>query len=579
MKIEPAPDASILDLSQHSSDAILAVDCSGNILRINPAAGLLLGVSEQEAAGKRCSEVLNSALCHDGCPRRQVAASGEGEARFNVAVTTSDGGTLPVCIGFSALRDAEGNVVGTVESIRDIRHVLRIIDEGEAAARRAEQSNEWLRSIIDTIGEAVIATNREVRITSFNRAAEVLTGYSRDEVLGRSCKDVFSNGFCPLEETIRKEREYPGIELAMRGKGGRPIPVWLSTQLLRDGSNAVMGALQVVRERQGPALVEPATRSGRYAPLIGDGPAMAAVYDWIDRLAPTDTTVLLTGESGTGKELVTEQLHYHSPRRAKPLIKVNCAALPEHLLESELFGHVRGAFTGAIADRPGRFELAHQGTLFLDEIGDLPLPLQSKLLRVLQDRCVERLGSGRPIPVDLRIIAATNRDLEQMVANGSFRQDLYYRLAVVPLRLPPLREHCEDIPALAASVLRRLAARLHQSEPRWLSKAALAALESYHWPGNVRELENALEFAAIRAGSVSIGLESLPPTVLSGRGCNGDNGGSLGAEAAERDRLLQALRSAANAAGAAQSLGISRATLFRRLRQLGLKVDQVKSHA
>jgi transcriptional regulator with PAS, ATPase and Fis domain len=246
---------------------------------------------------------------------------------------------------------------------------------------------------------------------------------------------------------------------------------------------------------------------------------------------------------------------------------VNCAALPEALLESELFGHVRGAFTGAVNDRPGRFELAHQGTLFLDEIGDLPLPLQGKLLRVLQDRSVDRLGSGRPIPIDLRIIAATNRDLTAMIAEGRFRQDLYYRLAVVPLHLPPLRERLEDLPAMAAAFLHKLSKRL-PSTPAGISPAALSVLAKHDWPGNVRELENALEFAAIRASSGVIEPQDLPPHLHHPAHI------FRAPELPERERIAAALRQAANAAEAARRLGLSRATLFRRMRQLGLAMPR-----
>jgi transcriptional regulator with PAS, ATPase and Fis domain len=253
---------------------------------------------------------------------------------------------------------------------------------------------------------------------------------------------------------------------------------------------------------------------------------------------------------------------------------VNSAALPETLLESELFGHLRGAFTGAVSDRAGRFELAHRGTLFLDEIGDLPLALQAKLLRVLQDRCVERLGSGKPVPVDIRVIAATNRDLRQMIANQQFREDLYYRLAVIPVEVPPLRDRREDIPALIESILAKLAVR-GLPVAAGVSSSAMAALTDHAWPGNVRELENALEYASIRAGAQSIEPAHLPPSIHHLRTSSRAANHSI----TECSRIRAALRDSSSAAEAAARLGISRATLFRRMKTFDLRVSGRESQS
>jgi len=450
--------------------------------------------------------------------------------------------------------------------------MVRLIEEREEAVAETRKTATWLEAIVDTIQDAVIASDTSIRITSFNRMAEIMTGYGRQEVLGRSCQEVFSNGFCPIAETLSGGVGLPGMDLTIRAKDGRAVPVWLTTELLRDGDGVVVGAVQLLRDRSRMASRDESSR-GDYAPLVGEGAAMQEVYRWIDRLALTDATVLLQGESGTGKELVAELLHLRSPRRNKPLIRVNCAALPETLLESELFGHTRGAFTGAVQDRPGRFELAHHGTLFLDEIGDLPLSQQVKLLRVLQERSVERLGSGRPVPLDIRVIAATNRDLLAMVAERTFREDLYYRLAVVPVTLPPLREHPEDIEELAAACLGRLQGRL-RAAPSGVSAAALRALSRHTWPGNVRELENALEYAAVRSDGGRVELQDLPPGI---RGANGEKARPAPPEV-ERERMASALRQNGSAAEAASALGVSRATLFRRMKQHGLRGSLLKSH-
>ncbi|MBL8217893.1 MAG: sigma 54-interacting transcriptional regulator [Bryobacterales bacterium] len=546
------------DMARHAGDAMLAISREGRVLRLNPVAENLFATTTEEAAGRPCREILGSDLCTRGCPLTRVVATGQSATHFNVSLSNCAAGATPVCILASPLRDESGEITGIVESIRDVTHVVRLIEEHEAAVAESRRATAWLGAIVDVMNDAVIATDANIRINSFNRMAELLTGYSREEVLGRSCKEVFSSGFCPLEETLRAGTGLPGMDLSIRAKDGRRIPVWITTELLRDRDNRVVGAVQLLRGRSSMVTGEPAERGG-YAPLIGDSPAMQEVYQWIDRLAGTDSTVLLQGESGTGKELVAEALHFRSPRGNKPLIRVNCAALPETLLESELFGHSRGAFTGAVQDRPGRFELAHQGTLLLDEIGDLPLPLQAKLLRVLQERSVQRLGSSRSVNLDIRVIAATNRDVRALVAGGAFREDLYFRLAVVPLTLPPLRDHMEDIPALAANFLGTLAARRRDC-PRTVSANALRILSRYRWPGNVRELENALEYASVRAFSPEIQPEDLPPWLHS----------RALVPNSERDEILSALRSAPSAAEAAEQLGISRATLFRHMKKHGI---------
>ncbi len=561
------------DLSQHLAEAVIAIGAGGAVERINPAAERLLLISEADAFGRPCHEVVRSSLCQTACPKDRVLSSGDAVTSFDVELRSDGPDPRRVCILSSVVRDPGGAATSIVETIRDVTEIVRGIERQKAAAVMARQTAEWLSAVVDTIVEAVITSDTAIRITSFNRAAELLTGYSRDEVLGRSCKDVFSTGFCPLEETLAKATGLPGIETRMRAKGGRMLSVWLTTEMLRDNEGQAIGAIQLVRDRSalGGGAV-PGDGRHQPPPLVGDSPVIHQLCRWIDQLASTDSTVLLTGESGTGKELVAEAIHFRSTRRDKPLIKVNSAALPETLLESELFGHLRGAFTGAVSDRAGRFELAHRGTLFLDEIGDLPLPLQAKLLRVLQDRCVERLGSGKPVPVDIRVIAATNRDLRQMVANQQFREDLYYRLAVIPVEVPPLRDRREDIPALIESIFAKLAAR-GLPVAAGVSSSAMATLMNHAWPGNVRELENALEYASIRSGVNRIEPAHLPPSIHAVR----SSGRAAAHSEAERNRIRAALRPSSNAAEAAARLGISRATLFRRMKALDLKVSRGQS--
>jgi DNA-binding NtrC family response regulator len=314
----------------------------------------------------------------------------------------------------------------------------------------------------------------------------------------------------------------------------------------------------------------------RFAPVVGDSPALRGALELARKVAATDSTVLLRGESGTGKDLFARSIHLSSRRASGPWVKVNCGAVPEALLESELFGHERGAFTGAIRQKPGRFEDAHRGTLFLDEVGELPLALQVKLLQVIEERTFTRVGGNAPITVDVRILAATNRDLEAMVRERAFREDLFFRLNVFPIVLPPLRERPGDVPRLVDSVLRR-----HGVPPEQLTPAALQALERHGWPGNVRELENALERALILAGADPIGPEHLSLAGV-GRGTAPVPGAAawvpaippegLSLEVLERELIVQALeRSSGNKSQAARLLGLTRRTLYSRMERHGLR--------
>ncbi len=298
--------------------------------------------------------------------------------------------------------------------------------------------------------------------------------------------------------------------------------------------------------------------------IVGEGPEMKKVFSLIERVSESDSTVLILGESGTGKELVATTIHYQGKQKEKPLIKVNCAALPEGLIESELFGYEKGAFTGALRRKPGRFELACGGTIFLDEIGDLPLSTQAKILRVLQEKTFERVGGTSTLAVDVRIIAATNKNLEKEVKNGRFREDLYYRLNVIPIVLPPLRERKDDISSLIEFFMDKYRSRL--SKDVSLSQKAVDALLAYDYPGNVRELENIIERCVTLAAAGVIEKDELPATVAGGRQAAGSILLSDVAAAAERRHILRVLNiTQGNKTRAAEMLGISRKTLWEKL--------------
>ncbi|MDZ7637694.1 MAG: sigma 54-interacting transcriptional regulator [Bryobacterales bacterium] len=593
------------DLVRHATDALVAIDPQQRILSMNPSAEVLTGYSAAEAVGRPCSEILHGSLCEGtDCPFELAFHQEKPVTTFDVRLWNRSGQSIPVCINTSLLRNAAGEKIGVVESVRDIRHILSLIAERQEAADQAERVALQLEAVLETSTDAVIAVDLNCHITHFNGAAQELTGYRREEVMALHARSICKSEFCPLEVTLEQGAGLAGSEFNFRARDGVAVPVWLKTDLLRDRQHRVIGAVAILRDQREVRQLREQFRDARsFDQLVGKSGGMRAVYRLLERVAPTESTVLITGESGTGKELVADIVHARSSRWDKPFIKVNCAALPENLLETELFGHVRGAFTGAVSDRQGRFQLAHTGTIFLDEIGDLPLPLQVKLLRVLQERTFEPVGSTRTVSVDLRIVAATNRDLPALVAAGRFREDLFYRLNVVPVELPPLREHPEDIPLLAESILQRLAPRTmprppapagagpngsgsgaapsgsNLIRPKQLTPKALRALMDYAWPGNVRELENALEYALVASLDDWIRCRDLPARFAAQPASSRLDAISASVSQLEKEALIEAVKATPNTEAAARRLGISRATLWRKMKRFGVSSVKQASHA
>jgi len=364
-----------------------------------------------------------------------------------------------------------------------------------------------------------------------------------------------------------------GERLELLDPSGRSRVFALTASTWTDPGGRPLGVVLTVRDETRLEDLERSLKQRRqFEHIIGCSAKIQAVYDLIENLAEVDTTVLVTGESGTGKELVAEALHYRSPRCDGPLVKVNCAALPENLLESELFGHLKGSFTGALKDKVGRFQMAHGGTLFLDEIGDISPALQVRLLRVLQNKEIEKVGSNSPIQVDVRIVAATNRNLQERVKAGEFREDLFYRLRVIEIGLPPLRERREDIALLVDHFVGRFNARFGRSI-QGVSAPALALLTAYAWPGNIRELENAMERAFVLCREPVITPQHLPPEVQAMPGASLVATASPPPDGDEAEELLGALaKSGGNKSRAARLLGISRRTIYRKLEEHGISL-------
>jgi sigma-54 dependent transcriptional regulator, acetoin dehydrogenase operon transcriptional activator AcoR len=428
--------------------------------------------------------------------------------------------------------------------------------------------------ILNSIADGVFTVDLDWRVTSFNRAAEEITGIPAAEALGRPCCEVFRanvcDSACVLRHTLESGRPVVNQPIAILRADGREIPISISTALLRNEAGEIIGGVETFRDL---SLVEELRkeihRRYRLGDIISKSPLMEKIFTLLPEVARSGSTVLIEGESGTGKELVARALHTLSPRAQGPFVAVNCGALPDTLLESELFGHMAGAFTDARRDRLGRFALAEKGTLFLDEIGDISPALQVRLLRVLEEKTFMPLGSSRSIKADVRIITATHKDLAQLAEEGAFRKDLYYRINVVKLTLPCLAERKEDIPLLAEHFIARFN-KLRGKKILGLSYETLAIFMNHDWPGNIRELENAIEHAFILCSSGLIQPQHLPehlrPDHQSGPSFTG-----LTLDEIEKKALWEALeRNHWRRLATARELGIDKNTLRRKIKRFGL---------
>jgi len=443
---------------------------------------------------------------------------------------------------------------------------------------------DFLR-VLDASADGAFAVSPERRILFLNAKAREVLGYEPGDAFDLPCheglKGTECSAGCLFDRALAGGRDLHGVDMWLKTKNGHQIYARTHLILLREEGGAVAAALHLFSDisRVLHLRVDSVDERFVFTGIIGRNAAMQEVFESIRLVAGTGSTVLITGESGTGKELVAAAVHHHSARRERPFVKLNCAALNEGVLESELFGHVKGAFTGALGDKIGRFELAHGGTLFLDEIGDISPTTQVKLLRVLQEGELERVGSSRTTKIDVRVLAATNKDLRVAMERGEFRQDLFYRLNVFHIALPPLRERKEDIPLLVDHFLEKVAAKMPGRGLEGIEAGALTLLMNYGFPGNIRELENLIEHAAIRCQGGVIRPSDLPLPAAGGPALASPltlHQIRTPIETLERDLIAKTLESSAwRIARSAQRLGVSRVTLWRKMKEYGIqKPDQ-----
>lgn len=434
-------------------------------------------------------------------------------------------------------------------------------------------------NLCEIMRDGLLIIDADGKIEFLNRAAEEITGYNREEIIGKPCTVLDTDSCLQFTDQGKKkccDLFEKGVlsnkKCRMRTKDGRTVYLLKNAVLLSDGKGEITGAVEsmtditslYMKELELEELKQELRDEFWFMGILGKSAEMQKLYEQIRNAATSEAPVLICGESGTGKDLVAKAVHKLSRRKKGPYIKMNCAALNQYILESELFGHKKGSFTGAISDRKGRFEAAHKGSIFLDEIGDMPVEMQAKLLRVLEEKVVERVGEHRPIPVDIRLISATNKDMSALIPQEKFREDLLYRINSIFIKVAPLRERKEDIPLLVAHYLKRISL-VNNKDIRRISPEAMKIIENYSWPGNVRHLINALEHAAITCKGDSIEVSDLPDYVF-----HEDDKESKDKNA-EKERIISILaKHKGNRMVTAKELGISRVTLWKRLKEYGI---------
>lgn len=535
------------------ADGVFTVDREMKIIAFNKAAELMTGIKREDATGRPCHEVFRTSACENGCPIREAIKKGKPVTNREISITNNEGQLVPISASASILHDDEGNPIGGVETLRSMKRIY---------------------AIMDSVADGLFTVDEGMHITHFNKAAEEITGVSAAEAIGRPCYEIFKSeactGACPMVEAIATGQSIQR-EVDITDRKGRKKLISVSASTLYDAAGNVMGGVETVRDLTPITSIKEEIREKySFRSLVSRNPAMRRLFDVMEDIATSNATVFLHGESGTGKELFARAIHDLSPRREGPMVTVNCGALPETLLESEIFGVRKGAFTGATENRPGRLELCNGGTFFLDEIGDLPLPLQVKLLRVLENHEFQPLGARSPIKADVRFITATHRNLEEMVAEGTFRQDLYFRINIVTLNIPPLRDRREDIPLLVDMALQRFNLT-YNKKVRAVSPEVLKLLLAHAFPGNVRELLNLIEQSVILCRGTEITLDHLPTSFLSQTQEQSQTTRRSGKipTAGELQSLLQ--RYSGNRAEVARELNIDRTTLWRWMKRLGVK--------
>ena len=546
-------------------EGAFSVDHDWHITSFNRAAEEMTGVHRSDAIGKKCYEVFKADICKSSCALKKSMATGQIVRNPNVTIEDNEGDKLPIRVSTCVLRNEDGEIIGGVETFCDNSTI-----EG---LRRELSLSDY---ILDSIGDGAFTVDNDWHITSFNRAAEKITGFSKDEAIGRKCSDVFKaticKDSCALKQSIETDEEVTNLRTTITNKDGRLVPINVTASALRDEDGNVIGGVENFRdcsvlEEMRKEINEQYT----FQDIISKNHKIRNIFTILPNIAKSDSTVLIEGPSGSGKELFAKAIHDLSTRTGR-YVALNCAALPDTLLESELFGYKKGAFTGAKTDKLGRFALAEGGTFFLDEVGDISPALQLRLLRVLQEKEYEPLGSTSTVKADVRVIAATNRNLEKLVEEGGFRRDLFFRLNVIKITLPSLAERKEDIPILVDHFIHKFN-NLKQKNIEFASPEVIRLLMRHDFPGNIRELENIIEYSFVMCHEGVIGVACLPegfaePEQEQAKQSQATSESATPLSNAEAGTILAALQKFDGHRGkTAAFLGVEKTTLWRKMKK------------
>jgi PAS domain S-box-containing protein len=564
------------DVFDHFSLGVIVLSPDRKIISINNAAESITGYKGPEVIGKDCAEVFLDYPCGGQCRFHQAVEDGRISGSLDIEITDKSNEKHSITRVIFPLYNEDKALLGCVEVFQDHSTLKDLIE-------RIRHDDKRLKIILDNLDIGVLTVDCGGHITFFNTTVESLTGYRREKVLGKSCSIIFgetsSDVTALLTETMTDGETRTDNDTKIVTREGQLIPIRANYMALKNEEGRIVGGLVTISDLSLVHQLNSVIKD-RYTfyDMVGREPAMLKIFEIVPVIAASEATVLIEGPTGTGKDILAKVIHHASNRTKKPLVKVNCAALPDNLLESEMFGYVKGAFTGAEKDKPGRFQEADGGTIFLDEIGDLPLSLQAKLLRVIEDREFYPLGSRKTTKVDVRIISATNQGFERLMREKKFREDLFYRLNVMRLDLPALVDRKGDIPLLINHILKRHSATRAEPVDK-ISEDAMEVLLNHDYPGNVRELGNIIEHALIICQGNMIERKHLPLNLQEKRmhhTLNGEGGLDLGKQigASENDMIREMLiKYAWNREKTAQALNIDRTTLWRKMKKYNISLS------
>jgi PAS domain S-box-containing protein len=577
---EKMPDVQqIIDKNKETliiPDGIAVISKDQHIIVFNEAASRITGYTEDEVIGNSF-EILFEKNIGDGKYILESLKNNLAFSNLSINFTDSKGHIKNVLASFTPIK-RDGTVLSVVFVFRDTKEMLSLAEEIQQKTSELIDQKNKLDAIFNSNIEGTFTIDNDWNITSFNSSAEKVTGYKKSEAIGKKCWEIFNspvcrNG-CHMEQTLQKGKVMIGNELEILHKSGKKVPIKVNSNILINNKNEKIGAVETFLDMSEiKNLSAHLSEFFKYENIVGRNKEIKQIFSVLESVSQTDSSVLITGESGTGKELAARAIHLNSSRKTGPFIAVNCSAFVESLIESELFGHEKGAFTGAIKTKIGKFELAQNGTLFLDEIGDLTTTVQTKLLRVLETREFERVGGNKIIKLNARIIAATNKNLSEEIASGRFREDLYYRINVINIHLPPLRERMDDFPLIVNHFIEIFNKKFNKNIKQFSSEAFDILLD-YNWQGNIRELENVIEHCFVLCNGDVIQVECLPKRLRelkksSISPVNSDS--SKGFKDAEKEFIISILeRNAYNRTQTAKELNINPSTLWRKMKKFGI---------